>query len=549
MRRHKQPRPSGWLILLLLLFPLAQARCTRSSSIGENEGGVASFYLIRHPPPGSPAYILDLKGAKQSRKLLGVSLQGVVNHKAARIYILGGDPAGERPWEGEGERESAEFWSEVYRNRYGIPVAGTATLETLLEQFRSEINGYIRASLQEPWTINLATTLAGLEGALIVAGEEEESLMATLNIPKVRELRAVYTEEISAYRDLARTYEKKPGRKGIAVIAPEEYRLRDFAIAQELLVLHTRPGLPSWNELSSLLEDFPSPVVYGYMSLDGLEEFLAVSTLSRAGKTLVPSDTTANLSFHSAFSRLPPDREHFSFPSGTTCPEQGSFPVVVAISDGDNLAIPLNFYAQSRYLRSPLRGKLPLGLSFSPALFVLAPLVADYFLSTAPSQEEWVAMMGPGYALPSFLPRTQEWIGLARELLAGTPVSTFWELDPVLQDPLHPFWEELVRGFSPNSPSLSLLGYGAPLFKPGGFRTPRGLHVLTPGNRYEDNALALRAWIERMKTASSPPPVLFVSASVWVNDLETLTPTLLPLQQEKVQFLLPREVGRCKLAP
>ena len=44
---------------------------------------------MRRPPLGA-LHVIDLAGEPFSRKLLAASLQGLVNRKAARIYVLDG---------------------------------------------------------------------------------------------------------------------------------------------------------------------------------------------------------------------------------------------------------------------------------------------------------------------------------------------------------------------------------------------------------------------------------------------------------------------------
>lgn len=553
---------NAFVFLTLFLAALLTARGCSTSTTSDRSAAVTALsdfdklYLVRRPPLGD-LYVIDVAGESFSRKLLAASMQGQVNRRAARIYLLDGEPSGVRPWETSGDRTAAEFWLKHYRETYGIREATRTSLDDALAAFAGELQGYVLAITDEPWTVNAATTIAARTGAVIATPAEVARLQA-LGLAQVDALAGRWSDAAACYRDLAATHAGQMGHPGLAVIDAGTYRLRDFLIQQGVLSVFSRPELPDWPVITAIFGDLPANVpVYGYMSLTGFEESVAVAQLSRAAKFLVPTDTTPNLSFHLAVK--PPSQAATAPPVGTTgagsglaaptaCTEGGLLATIV-MSDGDNLAIPISRYPQANYWNSTTAGTLPMGWSYSLALDALAPAIGEFYRATLRPGDERVAMLGLGYTLPTEYPDLDFLLGQSFRKMLALQLSTYWMLDLLLLDPREPDWIDIEARVLPDTPAGFLVGYAGTLSagRERAFRTPGGRPVLAPANEYEDGPTAIAALIQNALALpeNERPREIFISSSVWVNDRDGLVGALAPLNGHGVRFLKPRDALAC----
>lgn len=536
--------PNFFALALIPLFIFAGCRGQQNKPPPLHD--LERIYLSRRPPYGN-MYIVDLSGEPFERNILASSLQGVVNKTSARIYLVGGDEGTNRPWEKQNATETTRFWADYYQEEYGIQKAWEGNLDRAIEMFSSEVHGYILVSLDEPWTINAATTMAGVEN-LLIAFPTMQGFLESKGIRMKQSLIGRWKNASECYLYLKENYYSKMTHKGIAILNPEEYRLRDFLIQQGILTVYGRPETEEWGSIQDILLSLPENLpVYGYLSNTGVEEFIAVLTLSVRGKFLIPTDTTQNLSFHVA---VTPQTPHFplslsSTPDTTFC-SKDHLNVMIALSDGDNFVIPLNRYVWKNFWRSPLRGRIPVGWSFSLGLNFIAPAVANYFFSTTTETDELIGMLGIGYAYISSYPDRSFFLGKSFRILEALGMKTFWTLDPQVFSPDSETWLDIDHAGVGGYPGGILVGY-FPLFGPPYFRTPAGKPVLVPVNVYEDTPDTIVQKIrERVKLPPSErPPVIFISASAWSNPLADLVNALEPLKSEGVHFLLPHQALSC----
>ena len=103
-------------------------------------------------------------------------------------------------------------------------------------------------------------------------------------------------------------------------------------------------------------------VLYGYVSDDTVEEEIAVERASSTGKYLVPTHEVSNLSFHVAVTGGSRRNPLIEMPKEAMprC-DSSQVNVAIAITDGDNLQVPILQYPQSDFWNTDRRGSLPLG--------------------------------------------------------------------------------------------------------------------------------------------------------------------------------------------
>lgn len=120
--------------------------------------------------------VRELPGEDQA---LLATLQGVVNRSRPRMYLRFGDD------------------DPVWLKTLGVPSTQHGDPLRLLELYRDEIRGAIVYDPEVADTINIATTLAGLQGAVIAHPEQAE----VYGLPIVDDLRGRFTDDaVATYR-------------------------------------------------------------------------------------------------------------------------------------------------------------------------------------------------------------------------------------------------------------------------------------------------------------------------------------------------------------
>jgi len=536
---------------LIILFFLAQTFLLLGGCRSSEKSGLTPYDLlyITRRPPLDKAFVLDLNGESYGRKLLAVSLQGVVNRKKARLFILGdsinADLESNRPWECAEERNAAQFWLSVYQTRYGLELAGSGKLEGALDRFPNEARGYVLFDETEPWTINAATTIAAVEQALIVA-PDDMPVLESRGYRLIDDLRGRWPDARTAYQEVFTEYYPRLTGKGIALISPGDYRLRDFLIEQEIMAVYSRPSLDDWDFMVKFLAGLPDNLpVFGYVALTADEEVIAVYKLSELGKYLIPSDTTPNLSFHVSVTPSNPAPWKDYAQDTSPCVE-GKVNVAIALSDGDNLVMPLNRYIWPAAWPGSRDGRIPLGWSFSQGLSALAPAVSDYYRATATNADERITMFGIGYTHLSYYKDIDFLLNRSFARMAAEKAAVFWTLDMIgLSVDYAPAWQRVVDARRDGRPLGALLGY----FDFGGgrhFKVDGNFPVLTPTSLYEDTTAII---VEKLTKIAGEPivgtPVIFISASAWSNQAYELGKILAPLREIGINFVLPVDAITC----
>ena len=142
----------------------------------------------------------DLSSLDGDQQGLLVTLQGVVNRTRPRLYFYWGTDPTNLEW-----LKTTE-----------VPYSITNDPLSLIQKYRSEISGAIIYDINVPDTINLATTLAGIHGAVIATA----ALASQYDLPTIEDLRGRFTNNLDVYRyALANVYPQATKRL-ITAISP-----------------------------------------------------------------------------------------------------------------------------------------------------------------------------------------------------------------------------------------------------------------------------------------------------------------------------------------
>jgi hypothetical protein len=520
------------------------AEASPQPATGVVPAGVADRYLSRRPSLGR-ATVVDISAQGPGGKVLAATLQGLVNRDVARMYLVGMRAP-----------EEDRYWIDHYATEGLVEIEATVGLGEALDRFAAVATGFVVADEAEPWTLNTATSAAAAEGA-VVATPDQIAVLQARGLSEIDDHRGRWPDAATAYEAIAATYRDRLAYPGLAIEQPDNHRPRDFFVQQGIMTVFTRPSRPDADRVYALLAGYPSDrPVYGYVADDGTEEVQAMVRLSQAGRFLVPTDTTDNLSFHVAVGatspRVPQPRPSTSSTSATPC-RTTEANVVLAFTDGDNQVIPLSSYLRSGMWPSARRGELPIGWSIGPGAAVLMPAVWDRYAESATAADELVSVSGLGYTLPSLHPDATRYYADSFSLEAALGLRTHWSLDALLSDPSAAGWATVAAaaataGAGPDGLLLNYLDFGGP----SPFHSPDGRPVLASRQvAYEDDVDDLVAQLTDLtrQPASTRPLVTFIAVTAWQTTYDQIVDRLASLRATGLRVLTPTEAAACLPAP
>ncbi|WP_214225426.1 GxGYxYP domain-containing protein [Pedobacter sp. B4-66] len=154
-------------------------------------------------------YKLSKEASKTSydETMLVACIQGIVNRKEPSLYVL--SDSYKRP----------EYWLDIFSAENGW-LAGRKTrdiadLDALVKFAGKRIKGVIIWDPQVPASINVATTIAGIEDGIVLSPEFAEKYQSKWNMPIIKDLRGMFTgketgsKKNDAYRWAVREYLNK----------------------------------------------------------------------------------------------------------------------------------------------------------------------------------------------------------------------------------------------------------------------------------------------------------------------------------------------------
>ncbi len=487
------------------------------------------------PKAGKPPkhlYVINVDGKSYEEKVLAATLEGVVNKKEPRLYLI----------EKDSDDDSANFILSLYKEKYGV-TSESATIEKTLSTFKNEINGAIVYDPRDNFTVNICTTLAGLKNAVCVT-EALLPLTEKAGLKTLQDLRGKWKNKSGAYRDTFKTYYPQCSKKALGIISPSEWRTRDYLVQNKIFTFFAK-ALPKQKPLlEEILSKTPDNIpVFGYLSSTGLEELLAVETLSMHNKILIPSDLQSNLSVHSGFAYAP--SKFKAKKKERKIPDiKGKLAVVLSLTDGDNVYVPLTYFLQKKYWRSPNRGKIPMGWSISQSLLDIAPAVAAYYKETAAENDELVAMISVGYTHPTYYQKIEWLAGKTLEYVSAFGLTSLWTIDPTLYNPETPFSQKMLSLFAKPPLTGFLVGYSPATAIQLQYVTKNKFPLLVCRSTYEDNADNLKGYIQKELSTlkDNESRIVFYGLSNWGFNLDDIVNAMLPFQKDgRVVFLKPAE--------
>jgi GxGYxY sequence motif in domain of unknown function N-terminal/GxGYxYP putative glycoside hydrolase C-terminal domain len=454
-------------------------------------------------------------GGNSDLKTMLTTLEGLVNRTTPRIWLM--DSASD-------SQEGPSFWLDQSH----IPENVVSDPMTLVTKYATEIAGIVIYDPNVLDTINLAVTIAGLKGGIVASPDVASTLTAApYNLTTIEDVRTLgLTTTIDVYTYELSTYGSQTSPRLIIGHDPTSAGLSDclidYAIAtQAAVVWLDSTQADQLTLLGSFLSNLEPNAPYLGWWVD------EPSGVSAAGQHQVPvfaADWSRNLT------ALGGVHQTVTPPTPPPAPALDVTKAYVAIfmSDGDNLQenerlIPLKW-------RDTARGSVPISWTVQPALVDVAPVILNYYYSTATPND--VLVSGPsglGYTYPQEWPQSPSDSFAAYTIRsasylqrAGLNVITVWDNGTFLGGV-----EPQANNYATNMPFLlglteqegnsaapTLLGSSLPILP----------FAVTYAGTEEELESGITAQIQGENWNSSTGHALFITVQGDMND-STITPT------------------------
>lgn len=364
---------SGWFGIWILLAAVGLNRTSQGAGLDWPEGRLL-------PAFSAPVPVLDCIDAGSSSNAwvdLFASLEGIVNRDKPRIACLDHRQA-----------EGRVTWLKLHKLRFRVIDGRQAILK-----YRTNVTGLVVTDPEQPHTLNLATTIAGVRNELIC----DPSLLPVLtnspyNLRVLDDLRGRFADKYEVYAYLYTNYWPLCTHRIFAGMSPRMHgHLRDYLVAVKSASVWLGPGNDKDAELLRMFVEKMKPLAGVYMGWwpgegDGLK------WIAQYGIPVLASDFFCNASVFSGV------RHPISVPKIPPPPRlRNKVYVALILSDGDN--IQYMQHAMKLAWESPVRGTIPIGWTSSPLAVDMDPMMLDYFWRTATKNDCLISgPSGAGYA-------------------------------------------------------------------------------------------------------------------------------------------------------
>ncbi len=336
----------------------------------------AGSYLPTFSTPAPRIDCIDMDTVSGAEQALFVSLEGIVNRTQPQLACVSAASEGEFTWMG------------IHNLSYDTIDGYSAVLK-----YKSNVTGLVVTDPNQPDTLNLATTIAGVKNELIC----DPGLLNTLtNAPYSLsindDLRGRFTGADQVYGYLYTNYWSQCTHRVIAGMETNNFwSLRDYLIAVKSAVVWLDPGDSTGDaNILNLFVSNMSPlsgVYLGWWPNEGAD----LEWIGSYGIPVMASDYFDNGSVFSGVA------SPISVPAIPPLPPlQNKIYVSLTLSDGDNV----QYMQHAMYLnwQSSARGAIPLGWTVQPLAADFDPGVLNYYWSTATTNDCLVAgPSGAGY--------------------------------------------------------------------------------------------------------------------------------------------------------
>jgi hypothetical protein len=371
--------------------------------------------------------VADLTGGTTDEQLAATTLEGAYNQLqgANRLYVVQNPdnttPPEDQSWLTEGVLPAGDSWSELPGQ--GSGPAGQ--LDAMLADYGHDIKGAILINPSDSDTINLATTMAGIDDAM-VADPSQVPLLKQYGIPVLYSFAdTTFASSTAAYQWEFTHLFARTNPRDLVMLNPGDYGvLRDYIIATKSFVFYLTTSDSSETPLLNKIIGSrpPGTPIMGYIP----DEQPDVADLSSLGDFLNASDDMDNESDWTAV----PGPPSLTQPSPQPV-RAGKNTIYVAfmVSDGDNAQFVEHHMFETWAFGTDM-GAVPEGWTIAPGLVDYAPSLISWFYKNLPRNSELLAgPSGVGYATQMSGGNLRRFAQLSGAFLGRDTMSTvdFWE--------------------------------------------------------------------------------------------------------------------------
>lgn len=371
------------------------------------EYGSVVDYLPQTPSASESVDCFSLCDASAEERLSVLSLQGLVNREQGKIYTYG----------------DADRWIlDLYMDEgYITDTVAYKNNFDLLAKYKSSFDGAVVYDPGKPYTVILATNIAGVEDLVMVSPDMVATFKEVTGKERIVDIREMgfenQSQAFSWYRE--NIYPKQ--NHDVLVLgqglSPAQDINRDYAVEFRLPSF----WLPGPNdddyekEYEDLLMDFldQSPVnipVLGFWpgydqngKRIGYDELPGVRLAGYYGKFTLVSDIVGNYSYHSGVRPERPEYEQVK-PRQKEYGKYDPTKKYVALIMNESGDAPCYFMYQGFFPRQwndPERGKVAISYGISPSLRFLMPgILSNVYRTQTENDYFFCSISGAGYCYP-----------------------------------------------------------------------------------------------------------------------------------------------------
>lgn len=277
------------------------------------------------------------------------------------------------------------------KDDYGVTYTASRDIWDTVSQFKHLLNGYILYDGTGTESTNVANSLGGVLGCLIVTPALEE---------KAKEAGLTMKLDVRG-KDIQWLFENYWDQLSHTLVVEIDpingHELRDYAALGKAMVIYG--NTPLHDTILKAMDDHARAIGYGDYS-KGEQEF--VNNYSDNGVYLVADGLSQNLSVFSGYTleKTEPKNETEDIQA-----DPNKHYVAFQVSDGDNVQVILNaMYTFPTLWKYSGRKNIKVSWGLPPTLIDLAPFSLQYYYENAGANSFACAASGMGYFYPSRMP-------------------------------------------------------------------------------------------------------------------------------------------------
>jgi GxGYxY sequence motif in domain of unknown function N-terminal/GxGYxYP putative glycoside hydrolase C-terminal domain len=379
---------SGTALASLALAPLASPATVYTRTARHAVGDPAPE-LWPKLAPFRTLVVTNLAGATRDQRLAATTLEGAYNQIQGpnRLYVVCNPD--DQTWLNAGVLRGVR--------RTALPGRGSGAagqMNALLADYGHDIRGAILTNPSDPDTVNLATTMAGIDDAM-VANPSQLRLLQRYDIPVIYSfVGQSFSSPTAAYQWEFANLFPKTNPADLVVLSPGcPGSLRDYVIATKSFVFYlTSISAAEKPLMNQIIRSRPANTpILGYVAAERWD----VADLSSLGHFLNASDFMQNESDFAAVPSLPRLVQPKPRPVRA---DQNTVYVAFLVSDGDN-AQYVEHHMFDFWPGDSDLGAVPEGWTMAPGMADFAPSLIDWYYRHLPRDDELLAgPSGVGYA-------------------------------------------------------------------------------------------------------------------------------------------------------